>query len=278
MKRLRHPIRAIREPFGTAGLIIAMIALIAALGGTALAAAKLNSTQKKEVEKIAKKYAGKPGANGTNGSNGAPGAKGDAGAAGTNGTAGKSVVTSAASGTECTGGVSGTKFEVEGSGSPSHVCSGKNGTPGAAGQPWTVGGTLPASTEPGCPCSEKGAWTVSGPVVEIEAGLDPAVLGSISFPIPLAAAPTPNVMLVGEPAAAGCEGTAAAPIAKPGNLCIFVAHESNIGTLYPVDPALTVAGGFEQAGPTGVALFAQKNSAPGTTTVAAYGTWAVTAE
>ncbi len=98
MKRLlRHPITSIREPFGTAGLIIACVALVAALGGTAFAAAKLNSTQKKEVEKIAKKYAGKPGApgaagtagtNGTNGKDGAPGAQGIQGVAGTDGTNG----------------------------------------------------------------------------------------------------------------------------------------------------------------------------------------------
>ncbi len=89
MKRLLHPIRAIREPFGTAGLIVACVALIAALGGTALAAAKLNGTQKKEVEKIAKKFAGKPGAAGAQGPAGAAGAKGDAGAAGGSGAAGE---------------------------------------------------------------------------------------------------------------------------------------------------------------------------------------------
>src|SRR6478752_2320107 len=91
MNRLRHPVRAIREPFGTAGLVVACVALIAALGGTAFAAAKLNSTQKKEVEKIAKKFAGKPGAPGAqgpagpagkDGSNGAAGAKGATGAKG----------------------------------------------------------------------------------------------------------------------------------------------------------------------------------------------------
>ena len=64
MKRLRHPIRAIREPFGTAGLIVACVALVLALTGAAFAAAGLTGKQKKEVEKIAKKYAGKPGAAG----------------------------------------------------------------------------------------------------------------------------------------------------------------------------------------------------------------------
>ena len=57
-------IERIHQKLGTAGFVIAIVALIAALGGTALAAAKLNGTQKKEVEKIAKKYAGKPGAAG----------------------------------------------------------------------------------------------------------------------------------------------------------------------------------------------------------------------
>lgn len=130
MKRLRHPIRAIREPFGTAGLVVACVALIAALGGTAFAAAKLNSTQKKEVEKIAKKYAGKPGAtgaagaNGTNGTNGAPGA---AGAAGKNG---EGVTVASASVGECANG--GTKFSnASGSGK---ACNGAPGAPGAAGE------------------------------------------------------------------------------------------------------------------------------------------------
>ena len=48
---IRHPIRAAREPFGKAGLIVAIVALVAAIGGTALAASGLNSKQKKEVDK-----------------------------------------------------------------------------------------------------------------------------------------------------------------------------------------------------------------------------------
>jgi hypothetical protein len=120
MKFLRHPIRSISEPFGKAGLIVAMVALVAALGGTAFAAAKLNGTQKKEVEKIAKKFAGKPGATGAagpagpagtagaagkngekgeRGEKGEKGEKGDAGNTGNPGTAGENVnVTALASG------------------------------------------------------------------------------------------------------------------------------------------------------------------------------------
>src|SRR4051794_4615743 len=89
MKRLRHPIRAIREPFGTAGLVIACIALVAALGGTALAASgALTGKQKKEVEKIAKKYAGKDGVAGPAGAAGLPGPAGPVGVGGKDGAAG----------------------------------------------------------------------------------------------------------------------------------------------------------------------------------------------
>jgi hypothetical protein len=81
--------KKIHEKLGSAGLIIAVVALIAALGGIAVAAGpRLSSTQKKEVTKIAKKFAGKPGATGPAGPQGpagAAGAKGDAGAPGAKG-------------------------------------------------------------------------------------------------------------------------------------------------------------------------------------------------
>jgi hypothetical protein len=72
----------LRERSGSAGLVVAILALIVALGGTAYAAAKLNSVQKKEVVKIARKYAGKPGKDGAPGLAGSQGAKGDTGATG----------------------------------------------------------------------------------------------------------------------------------------------------------------------------------------------------
>ena len=58
MQRLRHPIRAIREPFGKAGLTVAILALVLAMVGGAYASGALTGKQKKEVKKIAKKYAG----------------------------------------------------------------------------------------------------------------------------------------------------------------------------------------------------------------------------
>jgi hypothetical protein len=225
MRRLRHPIRAIREPFGTAGLIVAMIALVAALGGTALAAkGALTGKQKKEVEKIAKKYAGKPGAPGANGTNGSPGAKGDTGAPGANGTNGtngspgtngKSVAIGAtAPGCGAPGG-----HTIEVAGEPStkqNVCNGTEGSP------WTELGTLPEEQ------AETGAWGFS-PL--------PKTLGlflmklPISFPIPLESAlpeTAVHVVGIGQTGPTECEeGTAEAPAAAPGNLCVYIQFGEN---------------------------------------------------
>jgi hypothetical protein len=72
--------KRVHEKLGTAGFIVAVIALIGAFAGTALAAKDVLSKQeKKQVVKIAKKFAGAPGAAGPQGPAGAQGPKGDAG-------------------------------------------------------------------------------------------------------------------------------------------------------------------------------------------------------
>lgn len=184
LSKLRHPIRSITEPFGKAGLTVAILALVLATTGAAFAAAGLNSKQKKEVTAIAKKYAGKPGAAGATGPAGPAGAagpagpKGDTGAKGDQGTqgiqgnagaAGKNVVTTAitTAGLEshCEG-TGGTKFQVEGSATKEYVCNGKAG----AIQP---GETLPSGA------TETGSWGFSVHAAGI-------VLEPFSFTIPLA--------------------------------------------------------------------------------------------
>jgi len=75
----------VHNKLGTAGLIVAVVALIAALGGAAFAASgKLTSTEKKEVKKIAKKVA-KPGPKGDTGAKGDQGPKGEKGDPGAKG-------------------------------------------------------------------------------------------------------------------------------------------------------------------------------------------------
>jgi Collagen triple helix repeat (20 copies) len=204
-QKLRHPIRSITEPYGKAGLLVAILALVLATTGAAFAAAGLNSKQKKEVTKIAKKYAGKPGApgaagtNGTNGKDGAQGErgpqgiqgpKGDPGTAGTPGTDGASVEEVKVLGptdAECNNN-GGVVYEIQGSGIENDICNGATGATGATGAPWPVGGTLP----PGA--TEVGYWSYSAPPhkIKVEVGGTPeeveltkseGVIAPISFPI-----------------------------------------------------------------------------------------------
>ena len=133
LERLRKRLGA-----NSPGLTVAIVALIFALAGGAFAAGgKLTSKQKKEVEKIAKKFAGKqgpqgpagtPGANGTNGTNGKDGSNGQAGASVTG--------TPIGTGGEC-GSVTGVKYTL--SGTSTKICNGSPGTPGTPGQPGTNG-------------------------------------------------------------------------------------------------------------------------------------------
>ena len=214
------------------GLTVAVIALVFALVGGAFAAGGgLTGQQKKEVIKIAKKYAGKPGPAGAQGSPGAKGDKGDKGDTGSQGPEGKQGEkgkdgkdgTSVVSSLEPTGtgnceGRGGSKF-VAGA-STTFACNGKEGSP------WTAGGTLPAEK------TETGAWAVSGSKAEAEAlsGL----YESISFPIPLALSiPEDHVVYVegfGPSVPNECKPdtgfiSASKPYADPGYLCVFVSSE-----------------------------------------------------
>jgi len=272
MKRLvRHPIRAIREPFGTAGLIVACIALVAALGGTALAAAKLNSKQKKEVEKIAKKFAGKPGTNGAtgpagptgpagaNGKDGANGTNGTAGTPGSPGAAGKSVTVSHVNSPGCEG-QAGAEVKVEGAASGTKVCNGQTG----------FTSTLPSHK------TEQGTWSV-----DFEAtGAAQTETSPISFPIPLS---TPVAAHFNENETTECPGTTEAPEAEPGNLCVYTSAYENAELWKPL-PALPefntnfinpeAFGANTETGRAG-AVVIQQSVAAGK--VFALGTWAVTA-
>jgi hypothetical protein len=147
MKRLLHPIRAIREPFGTAGLVVAMVALVAALGGTALAAnGALTGKQKKEVETIAKKLAGKTGPAGPQGIAGAKGDSGSQGPKGDNGSVGATGAT----------GATGAKGPAGATGAV-----GATGPAGPAGPEGTFGN---APLQPGV--TETGYWAFSSPGIQ----------------------------------------------------------------------------------------------------------------
>jgi Collagen triple helix repeat (20 copies) len=211
--------RRIREPFGKAGLIVAIVALVAALVGGAYAATGLNGKQKKEVKKIAKQFAGKDGAPGPIGPVGPQGPKGDAGAPGAPGANGKdgkngesvNVIPLApdnGSG-KCEDG--GAKF-INGTGE-AFACDGAGGSGGGYPE------TLPSGH------SMTGYWEVLGDAaVHVNIGTEAAV-ATISFPLPLASAPTETVLI---PAGGGteeqedkCPGNNENPEATPGVLCLY---------------------------------------------------------
>lgn len=220
-----------QDRVGTAGLIVAIVALVAAMGGGAYAAkSALTGNQKKEVERIAKKFAGKPGAEGKQGSAGAAGqagAKGDTGSAGAAGAEGKSVtVTPIPIGTagacESTGGAA---VKREGSSSGSEVCNGEEGPQGPAGSPWVVDG-LPSGK------TEMGTWATGKWPTETAAAYVP-----ISFTVPLADGATVAVHFVnilgeeeefstpsGVPATI-CTGSPANPTAPAGTLCVYAKNQ-----------------------------------------------------
>lgn len=206
----------LKQRFGASGpgLTVAVIAMIVALAGTAYAATKLNGTQKKEVEKIAKKYAGKPGATGAQGlaggqgpagpkgDTGAKGDKGDQGNQGLPGSNGKSPEIVADSDELCGPTTPGVGYEVEGSGEEAQICNGKEGSP------WTATGTLP----PGA--TETGGWSTG-----MGTGKAPAIL---SFSLPLVQKIiAPNIHIKGGPADPLCTGNTTKPAAAPGVLCIY---------------------------------------------------------
>lgn len=280
MKRLRHPIRAIREPFGTAGLIVAVVALIAALAGGAVAATngsgngQATASAKKHKKAKAKRGPrgprGKTGPAGPQGPAGAKGDKGDAGAAGKDGANG----TSGATGPQGPQGPEG----PEGPEGP----AGPEGPRGPEGEPGVIhpGETLPSEA------TETGAWSL-GTIPA--AAVPPAgtfALVAISFPVPLAAgldeqhvhyinaAGEEVTSPVSKQPSTVCLGTVASPTAAAGHLCIYASLETNAFTIPAFirkpDTPITTPG----AGVTGsIVNFA----VTGAGNLAAAGSWAVTA-
>jgi Collagen triple helix repeat (20 copies) len=272
-------ISSIHRKLGTAGFIISIVALVAALGGGAYAASGgLSGKQKKEVEKIAKKYAGKPGANGAagpagpagaagakgdKGETGGKGEKGEAGSPGTPGTlgaAGKSVeaIEIPTSDSAHCHGQGGAFYEVEESAEATEVCNGKEGSP------WVADG-LPAGK------TEMGTWGVG----ITEAATVQVV--PISFSVPLSEGSEVSEVryvnnegneeeegvVVATPAEV-CLGEAKNPSAPPGVLCLYQ-QGLNIET------QLTQ---HNLVGRAGVVLTFELKPAEG---AKAHGSWAVTA-
>jgi len=191
----------LHNKLGTAGLVVSIVALIAALSGAAIAAPKFITKPEakkiatKEAKKWAKKIPGPTGPAGPQGAPGAPGAQGPVGPAGAPGAKGATGAT------------------------------GKTGAPGAPGDDGATGPT--GATGPGLEPmilppgeTETGAWSYGQTKGQL-------VLSSIEFNIPLEEAPTPVFLKAGV-TNENCPGSFESPDAEPGFLCIYEAEGTGI--------------------------------------------------
>jgi hypothetical protein len=215
----------LRNRFGIPG-VISVIALVFAMFGGAYAATNDGKAQSSaKAKKGPKGPKGATGPAGAQGPAGPVGAKGDTGAAGANGKDGISPVGAVFVGSKggCTAG--GTEYKGA---TTDFVCNGKKG---AAGNPWSVGGTLPSEQ------TETGTYLmISETGIGVYFGF--YALANISFPIPLPetlASDHTIYVPTTEEVPEECENeehtgdaSASNPEASPGYLCVFKAASSNM--------------------------------------------------
>ena len=251
-------LQSLHQKLGTAGFVISIVALVAALGGGAYAASSHLSGQAEEgsrehrqapgqeVGKQGKR--GKNGQNGLNGANGAVGPVGLPGAGGPQGLPGAKGADGAAGAAGATG---------------ANGANGEEGLEGPEGPEGAEGETGFTETLPS-EQTETGTYAV-GRLTE-----EGAVFVPLSFPIPLAANVDVHFFAEGAAPTAECPSGPVEPEAAPGNLCVY--ETSGFGLTYEFAEN-SETGEQEEAGKTGTAL-----TFTGEEFASSRGTWAVTAE
>lgn len=239
----------LREPFGKAGLIVAIVAMVTALvggayaangGGNPLASASGKQHKKATAKRGPRGKTGPAGAQGPAGADGIAGPPGLKGAAGPQGDPG-------AAGEQGPQGLIGPQGP-----------QGPQGPEGPEGSPWTAGGTLPGGE------TETGVWNV--PAASGPGGSTLA----LSFPIPLEAAPQASAVHYlepGEEETTDCPGSAGDPEAALGQVCVYAQSATELSGLFINTFPFTH-------------VFTSGVLAPLQTTAAGaegFGTWAVTA-
>ena len=140
-----------------------------------------------------------------------------------------------------------------------------HGAHGAAGPTGNTGATGPLLAVLPSGKTETGTYQADGTAIVV----GDLASTSISFPIPLASTPTPNVVPSGTTTA--CPGSVTAPSAAPGQLCIYEGGHANAGEIAAYDPFNGDGGG---ASPYGAGLVVDSAAAGN---FYSDGTWAVTA-
>jgi hypothetical protein len=136
---------------------------------------------------------------------------------------------------------------------------------GPKGTPGPITGALPSGV------TLRGEWAIR---LQSGAAASQRLQTGISFGFSLPAAPTPNFIPIGGTVPAGCAGgTATAPTAQPGNLCVYEVAADNIS---PASQTIFRADGTDGVDdPFGAGLAA--NTVAANTDTRWRGTWAVTA-
>jgi hypothetical protein len=244
--------------------LVAVVALVFAMTGGALAANKYLITSTKQIKpSVLKQLQGKAGAKGAAGAQGPvgpQGAKGETGVKGENGTSG----TPGAKGVTGTAGVTGALGVTgpKGATGPEGVCS-------------TSACQLPSGA------TETGTWVAYdyGLIVE-----EAPVKVALSFPIPVPAASGKAFVFNEEQTAnkefgaSGCAGTGVEPTAPSGTLCVYTNSEKLEKVSGPLIENLVGSEGFYS--PAGAVLHFEVGSGVSTAEpgfIKDQGTWAVTA-
>lgn len=265
--------RRFSEPIGSAGLMVAMIALVLGLVGGAYAAKKYVITSTSQIKpSVLKKLkgqagpAGPQGAPGAQGGPGAAGANGKDGAAGATGQNGTSATTTSFTGEK--GSCKAGGITVKSASPDVNVCNGETG----------FTDVLPSGK------TETGVWAV-GQIAEIAGypGAGNAVAVPLSFSIPLPGELEAEQVhfiqanglelneLFEEIEPTDCLGSAVEPTAEPGHMCVYTDELENGISYFAglINPGTGEVG----ASTAGMVLrvFAQGDNLKG------HGTWAVTA-
>lgn len=259
----------LRTRFGAPG-IIAVIALVFAMGGSAFAAKYLITSTKQIKPSVLTALKGKAGPAGPTGLAGSAGSKGDAGApgaAGKEGSVGKSgengksvEVTPINVGIAKCSERGGAEVIKEAAPPGIPVC---NGAQGATGKPWTPDNTLPVGA------TLTGVWVVNGSEADTE-----GVYAPIGFPVKLAKLLSrSHAHFSTDPDFDSmCKedvGSVNSPGAKPGELCVYMSESTN--ATFDGMPRVAQIGEVEGALTGGTVLHFTMSGVGW-----AMGTWAVT--